>query len=63
MRALGEMMRVLLTAGGRRLAGVDVADDDDVDMSLFFAVVEESRVSKILLKLLWRLDSIKRLAE
>lgn len=24
-----------LTAGGGRLAGVDVADNDDVDMSLF----------------------------
>ena len=27
-----------LTAGGSRLAGVDVADNDDIDMSLLFTV-------------------------
>ena len=27
-----------LTAGGGGLAGVDVSDDDDVDMSLFLTV-------------------------
>jgi hypothetical protein len=28
----------MLTTGGSRLAGVDVADDDDVDMSLLLTV-------------------------
>ena len=27
-----------LTTGGGRLAGVDVADDDDVDMNLLFTI-------------------------
>lgn len=29
----------MLTAGGGRLAGVDVADDDDVDMSLVLTAI------------------------
>jgi hypothetical protein len=28
-----------LTSGGGRLAGIDVADNDDVDMNLLFTVV------------------------
>ena len=30
-------------AGGGRLAGVDVTDDDNVDMSLFLTHVESSK--------------------
>jgi hypothetical protein len=33
-----------LTTGGGRLSGVDVADDDDVDVSLLFTVVVVSRM-------------------
>jgi hypothetical protein len=29
--------------GGGRLAGIDVADNDDVDVSLFFLTVENIR--------------------
>jgi hypothetical protein len=41
----------MLTAGGGRLAGVDVADDDDVDMNLLFTV---GVISVMLLKLCTR---------
>jgi hypothetical protein len=37
-------MRGRLTSGGGRLAGVDVADNDDVDVSLFLT---ERVVSKL----------------
>jgi hypothetical protein len=34
-----------LTSGGGRLAGVDVADDDDIDVSLLLTAMAVSRLS------------------
>ena len=45
----------LLTGGGG-LAGVDVADDDDVDMSLFFTVMIVD-TSAMIIDIKSRLDS------
>jgi hypothetical protein len=38
MSLYGRMVWEALTSGGGRLAGVDVADNDDVDMSLLLTV-------------------------
>jgi hypothetical protein len=42
----GDEVRGRLTSGGRRLARVDVADDDDVDMNLFFTAEAVSRMAR-----------------
>ena len=43
----------MLTAGGGRLAGVDVSDDNDVDVSLFLTA---ERVSGCLFEMALSLD-------
>ena len=42
-----EVEEVWLTSGGGRLAGVDVADNDDVDMSLLLTVMIWSMLSSL----------------
>lgn len=54
LRRLLRSKSEMLTSGGGRLAGVDVADNDDVDMSLFLTV------DTLLVLLRWISESQRR---